>query len=355
MSDHTPQRVPTEDRPTAGAIVRGLIGGTFMGLANLVPGISGGTMLVATGVYTRFIDAIADLSTLKFRLGSIVTLVCIVGSALAAIVLLAGLMVSLVSNHPMVMFSLFIGLTLGGVPLIWRMLGTATIGAWIAAAVMFAVMAALAWVQSFGEGGGTSQSGAGFMFLAGVVAAGAMILPGVSGGYMFLLLGVYVPVLKGIDALKQAAGERDWAAIQEPLLGVALPIGAGVVIGVVGVSNVLKLLLRRFPKPTLGALLGLLVGAVAGLWPFQQAVPVEEIALVKNQPVTVQDGALAYERTGEAVEADDYPSRPRAPRGIGEAASSAGLIAAGFIVTAALARLGREKQAGAIDEAPDAP
>ena len=69
---------------------RSAVGGVLMGLANLVPGISGGTMLLASGIYTRFIRAIAEVTTLKFRLRSLLVLGCVVGSAAVAILLLAG-------------------------------------------------------------------------------------------------------------------------------------------------------------------------------------------------------------------------------------------------------------------------
>ena len=102
-------------------VLRGGIGGTLMGLANLVPGISGGTMLLAAGVYPGFIGAIAEVTTLRFRLRSMVTLGSVGVAAALAILLFAGTVKSLVEENRWMMYSLFIGLTLGGVPLVWRM------------------------------------------------------------------------------------------------------------------------------------------------------------------------------------------------------------------------------------------
>ncbi len=327
--------------------VRGVLGGVLMGLANLVPGISGGTMLVAAGVYTRFINAIAELSTFRFRFRSILVLGSVIAAAFAAIGLLAGRMADLVVEHPMVMFSLFIGLTLGGVPVLKRMLGSTTRSAWVSGLITFAAMGGLAYVQSFRATSAASHEGFGFMLAAGVVAAAAMILPGVSGGYMFLLLGVYVPVLRGIDDVAAALGERDLAALADPALTVVVPIGIGVVVGVVAVSNALKWLLARFEKATLGALMGLLIGAVVGLWPFQAPVPLDQVERVKGRAVHVVDAALVFKGGGEPVEATDFPARPRLPRSVGEAATSLGLIAAGFAFTAIVARLGREDEPAA--------
>jgi putative membrane protein len=114
----------TEERPQAATLllaVRGAIGGTLMGLANLVPGISGATMLLVAGVYPGFIGAIAEVTTFRFFARSLVLLAAIVGTAALAILLLAGSVKGLVEDHRWMMYSLFIGLTLGGVPIVWRM------------------------------------------------------------------------------------------------------------------------------------------------------------------------------------------------------------------------------------------
>ena len=103
-----------------GVVVRCGAGGVLMGLANLVPGISGGTMLLAAGIYPRFIRAVADVTTLKLRMSSLVVLGAVACAAGLAILLLAGTVRDLVVDHRWIMYSLFIGLTLGGVPLVWK-------------------------------------------------------------------------------------------------------------------------------------------------------------------------------------------------------------------------------------------
>ena len=105
-----------------GIAVRGGIGGLLMGLANLVPGLSGGTMLLAVGVYPQFIRGVAEISTFRFRLKTFVLLACIIGTMLLAIVAFAGVVKNLIIDHRWMMYSLFIGLTLGGAPVVWRML-----------------------------------------------------------------------------------------------------------------------------------------------------------------------------------------------------------------------------------------
>ena len=130
--------------------MRNLLGGMLMGLANLVPGISGGTMLLAAGVYPAFVEGIAELTTFKIRARTLLTLGSIAGAAVLAIALFAGPVRTLVVDHRWVMFSLFIGLTLGGVPVVWRLLKPARISSWIACAAGIAVMAAMATLQPGG-------------------------------------------------------------------------------------------------------------------------------------------------------------------------------------------------------------
>ena len=98
--------------------VRSVLGGLLMGLANLVPGISGGTMLLAVGIYPRFINAISDITTMNFRFTSISILTTVLTTAALAILLLAGFVKGLVISHRWLMYSLFIGLTLGGLPIV---------------------------------------------------------------------------------------------------------------------------------------------------------------------------------------------------------------------------------------------
>jgi putative membrane protein len=306
-----------------------------MGLANLVPGISGGTMLLAAGIYPRFVNAVAELSTLRFRRVSLIALGSVVIAAMAAVILLAGPVKDLVVNHRWVMYSLFIGLTLGGIPVVWRLARPATGSLWMGAVGGFVAMAALALAQQSGAGAsGSSAAGPLVLGLAGLAGASAMILPGVSGGYLLLVLGAYIPILAGIDAFKDALSSGDLAAAMEPALGVILPVGIGVVVGVVGVSTLLRWLLSRYEKPTLGVLLGLLVGAVVGLWPFQRSVePVLGVTVVKGLVVTAENLS--------DFDPEDYPTERFSPSS-GQVGGALGLILVGTGVTLVVARLGRE-------------
>lgn len=318
-----------------GFVPRGLIGGVLMGLANLVPGISGGTMLLAAGVYPSFIDAIAEITRLRLNRRPLVVLATIGGAAILAIGLFAGPTRTLVIEQRPLMYSFFIGLTLGGLPLVWRLARPATPGVWMGALLAFAVMV----IMALGADGtaGTRAGSFPILVLSGLAGASAMILPGISGGYMLLLLGQYEPILGAIDELKE--GLVGAAGFDLPRLlasmEVVIPVGIGVVLGIVGVSNGLRWLLERYEKPTLGALLGLLLGAVIGLYPFQEVIPPEP----------------GFEINGQAVPEDELADVPkevwpleRYVPTMPEFMTSGLALAGGLALTLAISRVGRREE-----------
>ncbi|MDP6980353.1 MAG: DUF368 domain-containing protein [Myxococcota bacterium] len=333
-NDSEGSALPADDDASSipSLVIRSGIGGVLMGLANLVPGISGGTMLLAAGVYPNFISAIAEVSTAKFKPRSIVLLGTIVIAAALAILLLAGLMRSLVIEQRWIMYSLFIGLTLGGLPLVWRLVAPATPAVFAGAAGSFLFMVAMQ--LGLGTGASSGEASQLFLFLSGLAGASAMILPGVSGGYLLLLLGQYETILGAVDTLKEGLLGQDFGLILEAAT-LVIPVGIGVVVGIVGVSNLLRWLLDRYAKATLGALLGLLLGAVVGLWPFQQPVEPEIGSTIKGRVVTAE--------SLPEIEPKDWPLEIFDPSG-GQVGGALALVLGGLGVTLAIARYGERSQ-----------
>ncbi len=317
-------------------VLRSGLGGLLMGLANLVPGISGGTMLLASGIYPRFISAVADVTRLRFRFRSLLVLGCVVAAAGLGILLLAGVVKELVVHQRWVMYSLFIGLTLGGLPIVWRMARPASQGLVTAAVVSFLIMVGLAVMQRVGVVG-SSGSNSITLFLAGLAGASAMILPGLSGGYLLLLLGQYVPILSAIDEFNVALKAHDLAAAFGPAFSVLVPVGLGVIAGVAVVGNLLKWLLRRFRKVTLGVLVGLLLGSTVGLWPFQRAVEPHAGDTIKGQLLTAE--------TVSEVDPEDWPTEFFRPR-IEQVGGSLLLLVIGFGMTMGISRIGDSSSFG---------
>lgn len=249
-----------------------------MGLANLVPGVSGGTMILIMGLYDEFITSLADVTRFRFRVQSVVflgILACVTAATIAA---LSGWMAAAVESQPSVMYALFIGLTLGGAPLLWRMAKPIRTPSVVTMAIGFGLMVAIAVSRDTsgpparhkvelpdGENIETSYTRD---FAAGVLGMGAMVLPGISGAFMLLIMGRYEAILVAISRVKEYAmsfgRDGDLAALH-----VLIPVALGAILSLLVVTNLMKWLLRHYEKATVGFLLGILVGSVVGLWPME--------------------------------------------------------------------------------------
>ncbi len=240
--------------------------GILAGLASLIPGVSGGTMILAVGAYPRLVGAVADLSSLRFRAGSLLSLGIAIGAALVAMFLVAGTARDLLTRHPVAALGLFLGLTVGGIPVLLGMSGRKgpafVVGAALGlTATLFPVLAQIGAAEAM-------NPSAIVFFAAGLIAAFAMVLPGISGSYLLLLMGMYVPFLDAADRVGDAL--RGTTALL-PAAWAILPFLVGIVLGVVLGARLVRFCLEKHQHATLGVLLGLLAGAAAGLWPFQTA------------------------------------------------------------------------------------
>ncbi len=278
-----------------------------MGLANLVPGVSGGTMLLVAGIYPQCIEALAKVTTLRPDRHSVGLLAMVAGSGALVILALAGVVKGLVLDHRWAMYSLFLGSTLGGIPVLWRLIEKPGVATWIGSVVGLAAMVVTSLAPA--TAGTTGEAPALVLCLAGFGAFAAMMLPGLSGGYLLVLSGQYVTILGAIDDAKDSLLASDgpqWAALTDSVTILA-PFASGCLLALVGVSSLIRFLLLRRRSVTLGFLLGLLVGAVLGLWPFEAA----------SGGATVPD--------------------------LAQAGAALGLVVGGFLLTHALGRFGTER------------
>jgi len=321
-----------------------------MGLANLVPGVSGGTMILALGLYDRFIGAVAELTTLRWSLRLFTFLALVCAGAVTALVGLAGVLVDLVVEHRWIMYSLFVGMTLGGVPELVRLTRPFRPQELVA---VLAGVGLMAWL-AFGLGDQAFPESIGTYVLMGALAASSMILPGISGSYLLLIFGYYELIVGSVS--------RD--ALSEDLAGslrILVPVGIGAALGIGLLSNLLKFVLARFRGPSHGMLLGLLLGSVLGLFPFQE--PVHPDLADKQTRKAVE--ALVVDGTPAAELPELDPARAEELRGryagkdrgelkklsletesfrgsAGQWAAALALLAAGFGVTQLLGYRGKE-------------
>ena len=337
--DEQPSSSPQESHEANRSIptIRCVLGGVLMGLANLVPGISGGTMLVACGIYTLFIDSVSDFTRLRFSRRSIIVLALVVIGAGGAIGGLASTIHYGLVHFRWMMFSVFIGLTLGGVPILWSMARPVKRDTWIGVIVGVVLMGLLVVAQETG-GGSFGVSGTVGFVIGGAAAASAMILPGVSGAFLLLLLGLYEPIISAIKETISAMKDGDIGAVIDQL-GVIIPVGIGVLLGVAIVSNVLKWVLHRYERVTIGVLLGLILAAPAGLYPFREGVMPEVGDSIKGELVT----EMNLEEMRASDNAKDWTQRAFSPS-VAQIGGSIGFIVLGFGATVGISLLGRKDE-----------
>ncbi len=327
--------------------IRAAIAGVLMGIANLIPGVSGGTMILAMGLYEEFIDSVAEVTALRFSWRRIIFLGIVGGFAAGAIVGLAGFILYLLFHYTIVMFALFIGLTLGGAPLLFKSLRP------VRADIVIAVLAGLGLMAGvlLLKGGGGFPHNMGMDFVSGVVGSTTMVLPGISGSYMLLVMDQYDRVVGSVRDLKDGVKNLDMSALKASLR-VVIPVGIGAVLGIVLLSNLLKILLHRFHRPTVGVLLGVLLGSVVGLWPFTQSVG--EKALEARSFEEVRSYARKWHLPGVEVIDDQaeliehitdrtvWSKRTAPPITGGGAGTTVVMVLVGFTATCVLSRTSKK-------------
>lgn len=261
-------------------VVRAPIAGVLMGLANLVPGVSGGTMVLVMGLYDDFVTSIADVTRFRLRRDNVALLAVLGGAAFIIIALCAGVMSRAVTHNRSMMFSLFIGMTLGGAPILIRLIRPIRMSAVLGCLVGIALMIAIAETRQPAPQRPNASSDAVVIepvvietayvrdFLAGALGMSAMVLPGISGAYMLLIMGRYGTILAAISSAKHWVTSGGTDGDLETILGVLIPVAIGSILSIVLLSNLLKWLLHHREKQTVGVLLGILFGSVRGIWPF---------------------------------------------------------------------------------------
>jgi len=238
--------------------------GMLMGAADIVPGVSGGTMAFITGIYDTLIDSIRAFDLMCLRLvlrGQIKAawqhvngkFLLSLGLGIAtSIVSLARLISWLLENHPVPLWAFFFGLILASALVLLKQVERWAVPGIICllAGVAFALTIALAPVVNMDIG----MAG---VFIAGFIAICAMILPGISGSFILVLLGMYATVLGAVKSLD--------------LVFIAV-LGSGAIVGLLVFSRVLHWLLHRFHQATMALLTGFLFGSLAVVWPWKRVL-----------------------------------------------------------------------------------
>ncbi|MDE6744866.1 MAG: DUF368 domain-containing protein [Lachnospiraceae bacterium] len=243
--------------------IRDILKGAVIGIANIIPGVSGGTMAVAMGIYDKMISSVTHLFK-EFK-KSILFLLPVGIGMLLGIVGLSMLIEWMLDKIPIQTNLLFIGLILGGIPVVWNRVKGASIRPQhiIGCLVFFALVVVLAVMD--GTEGGAADLSFGLVncikiFGIGIVAAATMVIPGVSGSMMLMLLGYYNPVIETINAFVKALVAFDVQGILNGC-GVLVPFGIGAVVGILGIAKLIEILLNKFPYVVFWCIIGLILAS----------------------------------------------------------------------------------------------
>lgn len=244
-------------------MLKTVLQGMVVGIANIIPGVSGGTMMVAMGLYDKLIHAITHLKS-EFRQSLKLLLPIFIGAGLA-IVLLSRLFEFLLENYPIPTNFAFCGLIAGSLPFIFKKVKghSVTIGKMIPLLIFFAIVILMAVM---GETGGKAAD-ISFSFinvvkllLVGIVAAATMVIPGVSGSMMLMLLGYYDTILKTINNFIDAVLSFDLDSILVQC-GVLVPFGIGVVLGIFLIAKLIEFIFMKAEIHAYYAIIGLIVAS----------------------------------------------------------------------------------------------
>ncbi|MDY6799791.1 MAG: DUF368 domain-containing protein [Bacteroidota bacterium] len=239
--------------------------GIAMGAANVIPGVSGGTIALITGIFERIIDAIKSFNGTAFRLlvkGKIKAfiqytdlyfLISIFVGMVASVVTLARLLAFLFDSYPIYIWAFFFGLILASVYYVGK-----TINRWsINVIVYFIIGTALALSVTFLTPANQNDS---FFYLAicGVVAICSMILPGLSGSFILILMGNYELVMI--------------QAVNEMNIKILFPVLLGAIVGLIVFSHILSWIYKKFKNQTIAILTGFILGSLSILWPWKNEI-----------------------------------------------------------------------------------
>lgn len=239
-----------------------ILKGIAMGAADVIPGVSGGTIAFITGIYEELINSIksVNLKALKLVLsGKFVEfwktvngtfLLSLFSGIFISVFSLAKALEYLLNNHPILVWSFFFGLIIASAIYVARSIKKWNFGV-ITAGIIGIIFAWFITVLSPAEANPTYL----YLFISGAIAICAMILPGISGSFILVLLGVYKFILEAVTDFK---------------ITVIFTLMAGAAIGIISFSNVLSWLLRKYHNLTIAVLAGFMVGSLNKVWPWKE-------------------------------------------------------------------------------------
>lgn len=239
--------------------------GIAMGTANVIPGVSGGTIALLTGIFERLLNAIKsfNLKALKLLFSGKIKelivhidlyfLVSVFTGVGIAIISVAKLFEYLFEYYPVYIWSFFFGLVLASVYFVGK-----EVKKWNFSVILVSVLGTAIAITVSVVSPASENSATWYLFLCGIIAACSMILPGISGSFVLILLGNYQLVM--IESVSNLD------------IAVLLPVVAGAAFGLLGFSYLLSWVFKKYRDHTIGTLTGFILGSVIILWPWKTSI-----------------------------------------------------------------------------------
>ena len=278
MPPVTPAPATAARPPLVRGIAAQLLRGGLMGMADLVPGVSGGTVALVLGIYRHLIDALHTLVAVLVHVlrgdlrGAVrglrfvpwLWLVTLGAGILTVVVLMAGPLTTAIETYPVQLAGLFVGLIAAAVVLCWRQLRHASAHHLRIAAVVAVATFLLLGLSPAASAESTISAPLWGFYVGGAIAITAMILPGISGSFLLVLMGLYAQVLTAVT-------DRDLVVLGVFVLGCATGLALS--------ATTLRWLLLRYHDAVLAAMIGLMIGSLRILWPWPGGFESTTIAL----------------------------------------------------------------------------
>lgn len=244
-------------------MIKNVLKGMLIGVANIIPGVSGGTMMVSMGIYDKLIHSLTHLlKEFKESMKFLIPIFIGIGIALVG---LSFIIEPAFEHFPLQTSCLFIGLIVGGLPAMWKKVkGKGVKVSYIIPFLVFFVLVVGLAAMGEKEGAAADVSFSLWscikLFVVGIIASATMVIPGVSGSMMLLLLGYYNPIVSAIKDFVTALVSFDIQGILQGC-GVLVPAGIGIVVGIFAIAKLIEVIFEKFPLQAYWAIIGLIVAS----------------------------------------------------------------------------------------------
>ncbi len=249
-------------------MIKMILKGVMMGVANIIPGVSGGTMAVSMGIYDKMIHAATHLFS-EFKKSMKILIPIVIGMG-TGIVVLARIIEYMFAKVPFQTNLLFIGLIIGGLPAITKKVKGKTIrlGHILSFLLFFGLVAGMALLGE--EEGAAADLSFNLvnvvkLFGVGIVASATMVIPGVSGSMMLMLMGYYNPILSEINHFIDQLIHFNIQGLLEGCK-VLVPFGIGVVVGIFAIAKAIEIIFEKFPEHAYWAIIGLIAASPVAIF-----------------------------------------------------------------------------------------